>query len=272
MKMLSIIIASYRQPDLLRVCINSIKEATGEVDYEIIVSDGETGEKTSDLMREEFPQIRFFKNVKNIGFAAMVNQGIRVAQGKFILIINADIIFKPKGIERLLKYIEKNSTIGMIGPQLINFDGSIQQSCFLFYTLWTIVFRRTWLKRLSFAKKHLARFEMKRKQQTGKPLEVDWLMGSVMMVRKEAIKKVGLLDDRFFMYMEDVDWCWRMWQNGYKVVYYPKIKVFHYHGKASGNKNLFLELVSPIFNKYTRYHISSAIKFFWKHRGEKKPH
>ena len=119
-------------------------------------------------------------------------------------------------------------------------------------------------------KKELDRFLMKDKLHSKDSYwEADWIMGSAMLVSRKALEKVGRMDKRFFMYMEDVDWCWRFWQKGFQVIYYPKAEVFHYHGKQSAGRNFFGDL---LFNKYTHIHIASGIKFFWKHRGEKNPH
>ncbi len=262
---LSIIIASYKQPELLKLCIGSIQKNTKGVEYEIISVDGETEEATYDVMRENFPEINFIPNHYNVGFAKLVNQGLDVARGEHYLIINADIIIKNDAISKLLEYIKEKPEVGIVGPKLINFDNSIQESCFRFYSPLTVVYRRTFLGKLSFAKKHLERFVSK----NNKTAEADWLMGSAMMTSKGAVKNVGPMDEKYFMYFEDVDWCWRFWENDYKVMYHPKVSVFHYHGKASASKSA---VKSVLFNKYTRIHIRSAIKFFLKNFGKKNPH
>ena len=123
---------------------------------------------------------------------------------------------------------------------------------------------------MGFAKKELERFLMKNVKKN-QPFEVDWLMGSALMFRATTAKKIGPMDRRFFMYFEDVDWCWRSWENGLKVIHNPLVRVYHYHGKQSANKGI---LKAIFFNKYARIHIQSAIKFFWKHRtlGWKLPY
>lgn len=265
---LSIVINSYRNPSLLKLCIDSIKEnVVKSINYEIIVADSATEEETEIMMREDYPEIIFFPFKENVGFQVLVEKGLKESRGKFILFLNGDIIVKKDSVEKLLYYLKKNSSIGMIGPQLLNFNNTIQYSCFRFYKPITILFRRTFLGKFKFAKKHLDWFLMKDYNYLD-PKEVDWLMGSAIMVNKQAVEKVGPMDSRFFMYMEDVDWCRRFWEAGYSVVYYPLSQMYHYHGKGSYKKGFFYSL---IFNKLTWIHIKSAIKYFKKYWNKPLP-
>jgi len=267
---LSIIITSYKKPELLELCINSIrKNIENEIDYEIIVGDSETEEGTLDLMNDKFPEIIFLANKKNVGFGKLVNQGIEKSKGRYLFIINHDIIIKGGAIQELLAFIKKNNTVGIVAPKLINFDGRIQFSAFQFYSLKTIIYRRTFLGNFSFAKKYLNKFLLKDEVASGKIIDVDWVMGSAMMMSRDAVNKVGGIDSRFFMYFEDVDWCRRFWENGYRIVYNPNVTVAHYHGKASGNQGAVQAI---LLNKYTRIHIKSALVYFWKYRWRKNPH
>jgi GT2 family glycosyltransferase len=269
-KDLSIIITSYKKAELLELCIKSIQKSIGgNINYEIIVADSETDEPTYDLMREKFSEIIFLDNKENQGFGRLVNKGLKKAMGKYLFIINHDIIIKNDAIEKLLQYIKNNNTVGLVGPRLINFDNSLQNSAFRFYKWRTILYRRTFLGKFSFAKKHLDKFLLKEELKDDKIVEVDWVMGSAMMTSAKAVSKVGLFDKRFFMYFDDVDWCWRFWEAGYKVVYNPTVTVAHYHGKASLNKNA---LEAIFVNKYSRIHIDSALNFFRKHFRENNPH
>ena len=265
---LSIVICSFKNPHLLGLCIDSIKKNVVNIDYELIVADGQTGEETHDLMREKFPDITFLSNKENLGFGELVRQGLGAAKGEYFFVINVDIIIKDEAANILLKYLKQNPDVGIVGPKLVNFDNSVQNSCFRFYSPLTIVYRRTILGRFGFARKHLDCFLMKKEQEKGEPIEADWIMGSAMMTSRQAVEKVGVMDKRFFMYFEDVDWCWRFWKKGYKVVYNPTAKVFHYHGKQSASENV---LSSMLLNKYSRIHISSAIKYFTKHFRQHNP-
>lgn len=264
---LSIAINSFKNPELLKLCIESIENNVSDIDYELIVVDSDTEEDTEILMRENHPGIKFFPFKKNVGFQMLLNKGMEESQGKHILFLNSDILVTKNSVKSLLEFMKENPGAGIVGPQLLNFNGTLQYSCLRFYQPITIIYRRTFLGKLGFAKKHLDWFLMKDYDHK-KPKEVDWLMGSALMVLKDAVNKVGLMDPRFFMYMEDVDWCRRFWENGYKVVYFPDSKMHHYHGRGSARGGFFRSL---FFNKLTWIHIFSAIKYFKKYWGKPLP-
>lgn len=264
---LSIIVTNYKNPELLKVCIDSIRKNLTLKDYEIIVSDGETEEKTEMMMREDFPEIKFISHKENVGLARLLEAGYKSAKSEYILYLNGDIVIKENSIELLLNYIKKTSDVGMVGPQLLNFNETLQYSCFRFYSPLTIVYRRTFLGKFKFAQKHLDRFLMKDFDHSSIK-EVDWLMGSAVMLSRKSLEKVGLMDLRYKLYFEDTDWCRRFWENGYRVVYFPDAKMYHYHGRGSAGKNIIKTLLS---NHWTWWHIKSAIKYFWKFRGRELP-
>lgn len=265
---LSIVVTSYKNPQLLKLCLDSIMKNTKNISYEIIVADSETQEDTEMMMREDYPGVRFLPFTKNVGFQALLKAGIKRSRAEYLLLLNGDILVKPGSIEKLLTYVQHDCTVGMAAPKLLNFNGSLQYSCFRFYKPITIVYRRTVLGKMKFAQKHIDWFLMKDYDHK-KPRDVDWVMGSALMVSRNALKKVGHMDTRFFMYMEDVDWCRRFWENGYKVMYFPQAKMLHYHGKGSQKGNA---LYSLLFNRLTWSHIRSALIYFKKYAGKKSPH
>ena len=265
---LSIIITSYKNPQLLKVCLDSLKQCAQEgISFEIIVADSATEEDSEMMMREDYPEVSFFAFKDNVGFQALVKKGFEQSRGQYILMLNSDIIVNPDSVRELLSVIKADSSIGMVGPKLLNFNGTLQYSCFRFYKPFTIVYRRTMLGKFAFAKKHLDWFLMKEyDHQT--PQEVDWIMGSAIMLSRSAIEKVGLMDPRYFMYMEDVDWCRRFWEAGFKVIYYPLVTMHHYHGKGSAKGGVLHSLFS---SRLTWIHISSGIKYFRKFWGKNMP-
>lgn len=262
--LLTVAINSYKNPEMLKLCLQSVRTALTAVkgETEIVVVDGETGEDTAMMMREEFPEVRFFPEEKNIGFGGLVNRGLAESKGEYILLLNYDISLGKNTILELLSFLQSHTNVGVVGPELRNFDGSSQISAFRFYRPMTIIYRRTPLGRTVWGKRHNEWFTY---QDTNlhKSQKVDWIMGSSLMVSRSAYKKVGGMDRRFFMYMEDVDWCRRFWEGGYEVIYYPKTYAYHYHGKGSARGGI---LSSILFNKLTRVHIISALKYFWKYR------
>lgn len=266
---LTIAVNGYRSPEILRLCLQSIvKEmAHSGIDYEIIVADSATEEATEMLMREEFPSVRFFPYHENVGFKTLVNVSLQEARGEYVFLINSDILLSPKAVPEMLFYLKSHPDIGMLGPKQFNFNGSLQQSCFHFYRPETILYRRTWLGNLSFGRRHLRWFTLA-DEDLNEPKAVDWIIGSAMLVSREKALQVGLMDERFFLYMEDVDWCRRFWEAGFRVVHYPKTFVYHYHGKGSARGGF---LGSLLFNRLTWYHIESALKYFWKYRNKPLP-
>lgn len=257
-KHLSIIITHHRTPELLYLCIESIKQTVKNVRYEIIVVDSEAEEKI------ELDGIQVISFKKNLGYSKIVNAGLKKAKGDYVLIINADIIVLKNAISEMLKFMEKNPDVGAIGPQLLDFTNNIQIFCFSKPSLKAIIVRRTFLGKTKWGKKILNKFTIKDWDRKSKR-EVGWVQGSAIMVRKKVLEKVGLLDERFFMYFEDADWCQRFWQNDYKVVYLPNAKMAHYYHRASKKFGAVLDV---FLNKHARIHIISALKYFWKYHAK----
>ncbi len=233
------------------------------MDREIIVVDSMTMHETQLMIHERYPKVIFLPFQENIGYSRCVNAGLNRAEGQYILIINSDVIITPQAIDHMLAMIKQHPDIGLLGPRLLNFNDTPQRSYFRFYTPSTILARRTFLGKLPYFKKVESHFLM----DDTDPSQIqtpDWIMGSVMLTHRKAIEKVGYMDAKnFFMYFEDVDWCRRFWHNGYKVVYYPQVVMYHYLGRASKSKFGIFDI---IFNKQTRWHITSAITFFIKYR------
>ena len=268
-KELTIAINGYKSPELLRLCLQSVFKHINQnkIDCEVLVTDSATEESTEMLMREEFPSVRFLPFRKNVGFSTMANASLREARGKYVFLINSDIVLTDLVVTQMLDFLRARPDIGILSPKQLNFNGTLQPSCFHFYRPLTILYRRTWLGKLPFAKRHLNWFVMADYDKL-EPRAVDWVMGSAMFVTKKAVERVGMMDQRFFMYMEDVDWCRRFWEQGFKVVYYPEVFVYHYHGKGSAKGGLFGSL---FFNPLTWYHIKSATQYFWKYWGKPLP-
>ena len=266
--LLSIVIVNYRTPELLRLFLKSLfsiyREKIIENEIEIIVVDSKTSRVTQDIVLDEFPLAKLLAFSENLGYPKGVNAGIKKAQGQYIFITQPDIIILPNSLEKLIEYLEQNSDVGIVGPKLMNFDNSRQDSCFRFYGLFTIVARRTFLGKLPCFKKTVNDFLM-RDKDLSKTQRAGWLMGSALMTSKKSIEKIGLMDERFFMYFEDVDWCRRFWQTGLKVIYYPEATMYHYHQRESKSG---LGMFDAILNRKTRQHIRSAIKYFFKWRKQ----
>lgn len=264
---LSIIIVHHQTPELLKLCLKSAAETIKDIGYEIIVVDSTISRKARDLIKEKHPNIRYLPFKENLGYSRGVNIGMRNSTGKYILILNPDIILTDGAVAKMLDYMKAHQDIGILGPKVLNFNGTHQRTYFRFYRPLTIVARRSrLLLRLSLFRKTLDEFLMV-STDPNKLQTPDWLMGSALMVRRKAVDRIGLMDERFFMYFEDVDWERRFWHNDYKVVYYPEAVMYHYHQRESDSG---FGMFDVIFNKKTRWHIFSAIKFFIKYKNLSK--
>ncbi len=270
---LSVIVNHYHTPEILKICLRSIEKnlKNADFDWEIILADIAADEKTFEVVNEHFPSVVFVPIKENVGFGKSVNIALGKAKGDYVFIVNADIIIdEEKAIEKMLKYLEEHEDVGEVGPKLLNVNGTVQESCFRFYTPLTVICRRTVLGKVSFGKKILDEFLMRdifEKEEITKPISVDWLMGSAIMARKADLERIGGFDERFFMYFEDVDLSRRFWESGKKVVYFPQAVMYHYHFQSSKRKSLLYSL----FSKYARIHIKSALKYFLKYGGGKPP-
>lgn len=266
--LVTIALNGYKSPELLRLCLEALyRELAGSsIPYEVIVADSATEEDTELIMREEFPEARFFPFVANVGFKTLFNISLQEAKGKYVFLINSDILINRETIPTLMRYLEEHPETKLVGPKQMNFNGTLQLSCFRYYQPQTILYRRTWLGRLPFGKKHLAWFLMS-EYDHATPRAVDWITGSAMLVEREVALEVGPMDDQFFMYMEDVDWCRRFWEKGYRVVYNPEALVYHYHAKGSARGGI----LGIFFNRLTWWHIMSAYRYFLKYHKKSVP-
>jgi hypothetical protein len=199
---------------------------------EIIVVDNASADGTPDLIRKEFPHICLKMNASNDGFARANNVGMLISQGKYISLINSDVWVPPNCLDRLVRFMEENPLIGIVGPKMIGGDGKAKRSCMRFPTLWSVFCRALAVDTL-FKKSKLFNGYMMRGFEHDRLMDVDVLNGWFWVVRREALELVGLLDEQFFMYGEDVDWCYRFRKAGWRVVFYPGAEAMHYGGGSS---------------------------------------
>ena len=272
---ISVVVNHYKSSEMLKLSLGHLKIWQKEFEKdgkkaEIIVTDSQTTFETKLLMQDKFQDIHFIEEKNNIGFGKSINNALKKVTGKFIFIVNADLIIpKPEDLNKMIEYLEGNKDVGIVGPSLKNFDETHQSSAFRYYTPATMVARRTPLGKTKWGKAILNNFMLNDvKNLLHKPHEVDWIMGSALLTKKEHLDKLGFFDERYFMYMEDVDLCRRFWESGLKVIYYPYATMYHFHGAASRSRNIF----KALFNKYTRIHVASAWKFFRKHGLKKVRH
>jgi N-acetylglucosaminyl-diphospho-decaprenol L-rhamnosyltransferase len=235
---LSVVIVSYNTSDLLNNCLSSIEawlEANSHTG-EIIVVDNASTDGTSSMIRRRFPEIRLIENRHNAGFAAANNQGMQAARGRYIVLLNPDTTVLGDAFGQLADYLEQHPETGIVGPRLMYPDGTVQSSRRRFPTRLTGYLESTIVQDY-WPDNHVVRRYYLADRSDDATQEVDWLVGACLMVRREAIESAGLLDERYFMYSEEVEWCYRMKRHGWNTVYLPSAAVVHHEG-ASSSQNV----------------------------------
>jgi len=248
---LSIIIVSWNTRDLLRQCLISLGENLTGLSHEIYVVDNGSIDGSVVMVRSEFPEIKLIENKRNLGFARANNLAMRAAGGRFFLLLNSDTMVKKGAIEGLLETMRNDPCIGIAGLQLLNSDGSKQNSICSFPSLLTELTNKSLLRAL-FPSKYPGK-----EHQITTPIEVDAVIGSCMLVRRDAVDAVGLLDEDYFFFFEETDWCMRMQEAGWKVVFDPRHSIIHLQGKTAANVNVRARI------EYWR----SRYTYFRKHFG-----
>lgn len=234
MNLIDIIIVNYKSTDYLLRCLRSIYDTIHNLNVKIFVQDNTTRDDV-DCVKAEFPHVILSKNSWNMGFAKAINNALKQSNSPYIGLLNPDAYVIMHGFfERILGYMEENPNVGIVGPKILNHDGSVQGSARTFPTPLTGLFGRSSLLTRFFPNNPFTRENILTTQSDGKtPMEVDWVSGACMVVRRKAVDDIGLMDERFFLYWEDADWCKRMWENGWKVVYFPQSSIIHYVGGSS---------------------------------------
>ena len=234
MKMdLSILIVNWNTREMLRDCLTSLYDTITDLEFETIVVDNNSTDGSQDMVRQSFPQVQLIENTENVGFARANNQAIEASQGRYVLLFNTDAFAQPGAIRAMLTYTDGYPDIGVAGAHLLNADGSFQASHTRFPTLWREFLILSGLGRLFFGKWYPSHGPDKSIAVT----DADYVEGACMLVRREALDQVGGLDEGFYMYAEEVDWCLRMRRAGWRVVYLPQTRIIHLGGGSSkGNK------------------------------------
>ncbi|QQS20536.1 MAG: glycosyltransferase family 2 protein [Candidatus Moraniibacteriota bacterium] len=257
----SIIIVNYRSREKTRGCLLSLQKADfSNISHEILVVDNSETADIDSSFQAEFPEVQFLYAEKNRGMGAGNNLAATKAEGKFLLILNPDTAVRKTAVSTLFSLLRDRPDIGIVGPKLLNPDGTLQYSCLRFPEFWTPIFRRTFLGR--WAPRHLARYLMIDFDHC-ETRDVDWMMGSCLMIRTDFYRRAGGFDERFFMYFEDIDLCRRAWREGLRVVYCPQAEVVHDHGRGSARDRWF---IAPFTSRLAREHILSWLKYGWKWR------
>ena len=256
---LSVVIVNWNVRELLRRCLRSVlaSQRFSGLAAEVIVVDNASSDGSVEMVRAEFPQVRLMANEENLGFTRANNQGIAASRGRYVLLLNPDTEVIGDALGAMVDYMDVHPDVGALGPMLLNPDGSVQSSRRRFPTLATALLESTVFQwELSRDNRVLRRYYVLDRPDD-EVQEVDWVTGACILMRREAIEEVGPLDEGFFMYSEELDWCRRARERGWKVVYLPTARVIHYGGKSS-------EQVLPF--RHIQFQRSKII-YFRKHYG-----
>jgi GT2 family glycosyltransferase len=229
---LSIVIVSWNAKAYLELCLESLEKDPPRRSMEVLVVDNASADQTVEMVESKFPWVKLIKSSENLGFAKGNNVAIQQCQGRYVALINPDVIVFPRCLDKLADFLDQNPEVGNVGPRVFNPDMTQQSTCRRFPTLWNNFCSATYLERMMagnrfFAGEHMFYFGHDRTR------DVNVIVGCFSMIRREAFDQIGLLDENLFMYGDDVDWCRRAWNAGWRVVFYPGARAIHDPGKTT---------------------------------------
>lgn len=256
---ISVVIVSWNAKEFLLQCLHSLARTMPRGSQsEVIVVDNASSDGSPGAVREAFPWVRLIQNDDNYGFAKANNIGIKASTGEYLFLINSDVVVKDGCFDRMLSHMAGHPDAGVTGPRILSPQGSVQRSCMGFPTLWNTFCRALALDSF-FPGSRIFGGQLMTYWRHDEVRAVDVINGCFWMVRREALEEVGLLDEGFFIYGEDIDWCRRFNDAGWKVVFFPDAEAVHYGGASSANAPLrfYIEMQRANY-QYWKKHRSRA--------------
>lgn len=253
---LDIIVVNYNSGGYILSCLKSIYQQDNARDYRVTVFDNGSADGSLARARRIYPDADFESSPTNLGFARAVNYVLKRTEAPYALLVNPDVVVLPGTIDRMRDFMDKNNSCGILGAEILNADGITQPTCRRFPTYYNMVFGRRSIFRRLLPNNPVTRQYMYLDQDRKKPQKVDFLEGSLMMIRRRALADTGLFDEDFFLYMEDADLCLRMANRGWETWWLPKAYAIHFRGENFRKDN-----IRPM-----RHHSQGIYKFFLKHR------
>jgi GT2 family glycosyltransferase len=252
---ISIVIVTWNGKHFAQECLASLRGLRTPLTLETIVVDNASTDGTPEAIRKEFPEVRLLCNSENLGFAKANNIGIKACFGRYIALINSDVVVPQGCLERMVTFLDQNPGIGLLGPKMITPTGGIGQSVNRLPTLWNYFCCAAGLHRIAPESKWLGGFEMP-SYPHDKTEDVEVLTGWFWMSPRRAVEEVGGLDERFFMYGEDIDWSYRFRKAGWRVVFYADAEALHYGGASSGRAPIrfYIEMVRANLQYFDKHH------------------
>jgi hypothetical protein len=228
----SVVVVNWNTQDILRDCLRSIYEQCSEIDLEVIVIDNASTDGSVEMVKKDFPQVTLIENSKNRGFAAANNQGIDISKGRYVLLLNSDTVVLDNAIAKTAAFADSHPEAAVVGCRVLNPDRTLQPTCFMFPSILNMLLSSTYLYKLFPKNKFFGRERMTWWNRND-IREVDVVTGCFMLVRQDAIKKVGSMDEQYFMYGEETDWCYRFKQAGWKMLFTPCAEIIHLGGQSA---------------------------------------
>lgn len=258
---LSIIIVNYNVKDLLRKCLNSIFDFQKDLSFEVLVIDNNSEDRSTRMLKEDFGQVKLLENKRNVGFSVACNQGIKKSRGRYILLLNPDTEFTSGGINKIVEFMDAHPQVGVCGPKMIDSEGRVHFSCRSFPSYLTAISSSQSILNRLFPRNPLSRKYLLKDQNRSQERKVDWVSGSCLMTKRGVFEKIGLLDERFFMYVEDVDFCYRAKNAGFSVYYFPNVEIIHHIGKSTEKRKLkmLVEHHRSMYYFYRKHHHPNVI-------------
>jgi GT2 family glycosyltransferase len=253
---ISVIIVSWNARDYLRKCLISIRETFDSLAVEIIVVDNASTDGSPEMVTTDFPEVILVRSGENLGFSRANNLGINRATGRWLALVNSDVVVHPGCFQRLSAFLESEPKVGLVGPKILGGDGLLQRSCRRLPNVWNTLCRALALDSV-FSKSPLFSGREMRHWSQDNQAEVEVLSGCFWVARREAVQEVGGLDERFFFYAEDVDWCKRFWDANWKVMFVPTATATHFGGGSSVNAPL----------RYNIQMLRANLEYWRKHWG-----
>ncbi len=252
----SVIIVNWNTKRLLQDCLESLYVQGGNVDTEVIVVDNASTDGSVEMVRDDFESVKLIENMENRGFAAANNQGMAAAKGRYVLLLNSDTVVLDNAVARTVNFADAHPRAAVTGCRVLNADGTLQPTCFMFPSTLNMLLSSTYLYKLFPGSRFFGRERMTWWDRND-VRQVDVVTGCFMLVRREAIDQVGMMDERFFMYAEETDWCYRFKESSWDVIFTPVARIIHLGGQSTAKRPVAMIVQLRL----------SILGFIRKHRG-----
>lgn len=263
---LSICIVSFQVRNLLRDCLQSIQQQT-HCSFEIIISDNCSKDGTVEMLQQEFPEVQVIRNDSNLGYTLPMNQALKLGRGSYLLQLNPDTLVQDSALDQLVNYLDAHPQVGIVGPKVLNPDGTLQKPCRRGESRpWAVISYFSGLAAMFPKSKRFGEYLMSYMDEDENH-PVAGVAGSCMLIRRTVIDQIGYLDERFFAYQEDADFCFHARQAGWQVMYYPQAHIIHYGGMGGSRVQPYRSIYEWHHSYFLYYRKNLARDYFFLFNG-----